>query len=57
MALQPVAFLVELDRLVERRLAALEQPDDLLEPGERRLEAQLAGRLVLGFGGVPRDSF
>src|SRR5687767_3231208 len=45
MALQPVAFLVELDRLVERRLATLEQPDDLLEPCKRRLEAQfLSGR-------------
>src|SRR3990170_5141525 len=45
MALQAVAFLVQLDRLVQRRLAALEQPDDLLEPRKRRLEAQfLSGR-------------
>ena len=50
MALQAIAFLVEFDRLVERRLAALEQPDDLLEPRQRRLEAQLAGRLTLGSG-------
>src|SRR3954469_18770777 len=42
MALQPVAFLIELDRLVERRLALLEHAHDLLEPRERSLERQLA---------------
>src|SRR5215217_5842295 len=31
MPLQPVAFLVQLDRLVERRFALLERADDLLE--------------------------
>ena len=44
MALQPVAALVELDRLVERRLALLERAHDLLELGQRRLEAQFARR-------------
>jgi hypothetical protein len=42
MALQSIAFLVKLDRLVERRLALLERADDLLEPRKRGLEAQLA---------------
>src|SRR6266700_1574747 len=41
MALEPVAFLVQLDRPVERRLALLERAHDLLEPRERGLEAQL----------------
>src|SRR5262249_29441746 len=40
--LQPVALLIERDRLVEWRFALLERADDLLEPHERRLEAQLA---------------
>src|SRR4051794_12068845 len=39
---QPVAFLVERDRLVERRLALLERANDLLEPRKRGLEAQSA---------------
>src|SRR5258708_6580695 len=52
MALQAVALLVELDRLVERCLAFLERAHDLLEPGKRGLEAQLAdvGRLGSGHG-------
>ena len=45
-ALQPVAFLVELDRLVERRFALLQHPDDLLEPRKRVLETQLKRRLL-----------
>src|SRR6185369_16497561 len=51
-ALQPVAFLVELDRPVERRLTLFERTYDLLEPGKRGLEAQLAdvGRLSGGHG-------
>ena len=42
MALQPVALLVKLDRLIERRFAFLQRAHDLLEPRERGLEAQLA---------------
>src|SRR4029450_2966762 len=39
--LQPVAALVELDRFIERRLPLLEAAHDLLELGQRRLEAQI----------------
>ncbi len=42
MMAEAVAFLIELDRLVERCLAALEQTNDLLEPREGRFEAQFA---------------
>src|SRR5689334_2464946 len=38
---QPVAFLVELDRLVERRFALFQRADDLLEAPQGVLEAQL----------------
>src|SRR5690348_676839 len=41
MTLQPVAALVQLDRLIERRLPLLEAADDLLQFGKRRLEAHL----------------
>src|SRR5690349_1634724 len=41
MPLEPVATLVQLDRLVERSLALLEGPHDLLELGQRGLEAHL----------------
>ena len=44
MTAKPVAFLVELDRLVERRLALFKQANDLLEPGKRCFEAQLRRR-------------
>src|SRR5215208_1052664 len=42
MTLQPIPFLIELDRQIERRLALLQRAHDLLEPRERSLEAQLA---------------
>src|SRR5690349_8580066 len=45
---EPVALLVEVDRLVERRLALLERAHDLFEAPQRILEAQLAD---VGFGG------
>ena len=48
--LQPVALAVERDRLVERRLAALELADDLLEPLQRRFEAELGDILFLIHG-------
>src|SRR5687768_5129512 len=46
--LQPVAFAVELDRFIERGLAALEPADDLLEPLQRGFEGELGN----GFGRV-----
>src|SRR4051812_28481588 len=45
--LQAVAFAVELDRGVERRLAALQLAHDLFEPLERVLEGK--GGNVLGY--------
>src|SRR4030095_10224098 len=39
---EPVAFLIELNRLVERSLSTFEQAHDLLKARERRLEAQFA---------------
>ena len=42
MTAKPVAFLVKLDRLIERSLATLEQAHDFLKARERRLEAQFA---------------
>ena len=49
---EAVALLVELDRLVERSLAPLQQPNDLFEPRKRRFEAQftllLFGLLCMG---------
>src|SRR4051812_44606004 len=39
---QPVTFLVEGDRLVERRLTLFERAHDLFEAGKRRLETQFA---------------
>ena len=41
MPLQPVATLVELDRFIERRLPLFEAAHDLLELGQRSLEAQI----------------
>jgi hypothetical protein len=40
--LQPVALAVELDRFVQRRLAAFQLANDLLEPLQRGLEGELA---------------
>src|SRR5690348_13841132 len=50
MAPQPVAFLVQLDRAVERRLALFKRAHDLLEALKRRLEAQLFDVAGLGIG-------
>src|SRR4051812_5848417 len=48
MPLQPIAFLIQRDRLVERRLALLERAHDLLEPRKRGLEAQLPDIIFSG---------
>src|SRR5438045_4054992 len=42
MPLEPVVLLIQLDRLVERRLALFERAHNLLEPRQRGFEAQLA---------------
>ena len=52
MPLQPVAALVELDRLVERRLAVLERADDLFEL--RPAPPRSSGRRCRSVGGVHR---
>src|SRR5882724_7858210 len=51
MPFQPVAFLIQLNRLIERRLTLFERAHDLFEPCERRLETQLTD---VGSGGHGR---
>src|ERR1041384_5836407 len=48
----PVAFRVELDKTVDRRLALLQRAHDFVEPRERRFEAQLTDVLNRGHGSV-----
>ena len=52
MALQSVAALIELDRIVERLVALLEGADDLLELGKRGLEAQLVDTIGVHGSGL-----
>src|SRR4051812_48914483 len=53
--LEPVAFLIERDRLVERRLALLQRTHYLFEALQRILEAQLAGVCSIGCHGSGSD--
>src|SRR5687768_1934904 len=50
--LQPVALGVEVDRLVERRLAAFELPHDLLEPAQGGLEREFGNGGLFGCRGL-----